>query len=41
MIMIDPITILTANLLAMPMVCLAEVGEGRRGDLVKIRVEHD
>jgi hypothetical protein len=38
MIMVDLITTLTANLLAIPKVCLAEVGDRRRGHSVQIRV---
>jgi hypothetical protein len=40
MIMVKPIAMLTANLLAMPKVCFAEVGDRRRGHSVQICVEH-
>jgi hypothetical protein len=36
MIMVNPIATLTANLLAMPKVCFAEVGDHRRGHSVQI-----
>jgi hypothetical protein len=36
MIMVNPIATLTANLLAMPKVCFAEVGDRRRGHSVQI-----
>jgi hypothetical protein len=36
MIMVDPIATLTANLLAVLKVCLAEVGDLRRGHSVQI-----
>jgi hypothetical protein len=36
MIMVDLITTLTANLLTVPKVCLAEVGDRRRGHSVQI-----
>jgi hypothetical protein len=36
MIMVNPIAMLTANLLAMPKVCFAEVGDRRRGHSVQI-----
>ena len=39
MIMVDLIITLTANLLAMPKVCFAEVGDRRRGHSVQILVE--
>jgi hypothetical protein len=39
MIMVDPIAMLTANLLAIPKVCFAEVGDRRRGHSVQICVE--
>jgi hypothetical protein len=39
MIMVDPIAMLTANLLAMPKVCFAEVGDRRRGHSAQICVE--
>jgi hypothetical protein len=41
MIMVNPIAMLTANLLAMLKVCFAEVGDRRRGHLVQIWVERD
>jgi hypothetical protein len=40
MIMVDPIAMLAANLLAMPKVCFAEADDRRRGHLVQIWVEH-
>jgi hypothetical protein len=36
MIMANPIAMLAANLLAMPKVCFAEVGDRRRGHSVQI-----
>jgi hypothetical protein len=39
MIMVNPIAVLAANLLAMPKVCFAEVGDRRRGHSVQIWVE--
>jgi hypothetical protein len=39
MIMVDPITTSIANLLAIPKVCFAEVGDRRRGHSVQIWVE--
>jgi hypothetical protein len=36
MIMVNPIAMLMANLLAMPKVCFAEVGDRRRGHSVQI-----
>jgi hypothetical protein len=39
MIMVDPIATLTANLLAIPKVCFAEVGDRRRGHTVQFCVE--
>jgi hypothetical protein len=39
MIMVNPIAILTANLLAMPKVCFAKAGDRRRGHSVQICVE--
>jgi hypothetical protein len=36
MTMVNPIAMLTANLLAMPKVCFAEVGDRRRGHSVQI-----
>jgi hypothetical protein len=39
MMMVDPIAKLTANLLAIPKVCLAEVGDRRRGHSVQIWVK--
>jgi hypothetical protein len=35
MIIVNPIAMLTANLLAIPMVCFAEVGDRRRGHSVQ------
>jgi hypothetical protein len=39
MIMVKPIAMLTANLLAIPKVCFAEVSDRRRGHSVQIWVE--
>jgi hypothetical protein len=39
MIMVNPIAMLTANLLAMPKVCFAEVGDRRQGHSAQICVE--
>jgi hypothetical protein len=39
MSIVDPIATLTANLLAMPKVCFAELGDRRRGHSVQICVE--
>jgi hypothetical protein len=40
MIMVNPIAMLTANLLAMPKVCFAEVGDRKRGHSVQICGDH-